>query len=90
MRDGDAKADAGAHGLLTGAEGAEDDLLVFGPDLILGDEEFHQFHDGAPPLGGFHFREYLLNREEVAKIHACCFVERRMAASGRLYQPSPG
>ena len=36
-------------------------------------EEFHQFHDGAPPLGGFHFGKYLFNRQEVAKIHACCF-----------------
>ena len=77
--DGDAEADAGAHGFLAGAEGAEDRLLVLGLDLPLGDQQLHQFHDGAPALGGFHFREYLFNREEVAKIHACCF----MGADGR-------
>ena len=74
VRDGDAKADAGAHGLLAGAEGAEDGLLVARPDFVLGNEEFDQLHDGAPPLGGFHFGKYLFNRQEVAKIHACCLM----------------
>lgn len=74
MRNGNAETDAGAHRLLPGAESGEHGLLVFGLDFVLGNQEFDQFHDGAPPFGGFHIGKYLFNRQEVAKIHACCFV----------------
>jgi starch synthase len=77
MRDGNAKADASAHRFLACSQGREHGFLVLRPDFVHGNEEFYEFHDRTPPLGGFHFGKDLLNRQKVAKIHCLLLIEWR-------------
>ncbi len=63
MRNGDAEADSGAHGLLALLEGGEDAFAVVGFDAAELNEKINQLDDGGPALGRLHLGNDLLGRE---------------------------
>ena len=70
MGDGDAEADACAHGFFALADGVEDGLAIFGGELFLGDEEIDEFFDGAPTFLGDDCGENERDRKEIAERHS--------------------
>jgi hypothetical protein len=62
MRNRNTKSDSGTHSLFSLPKRLQDRITISALNMSFLDQKINQFHDRCPPLGGFHFGDYLINR----------------------------
>src|SRR2546422_4994694 len=70
MWNGNAEADAGAHGFFPLFQRSENSIAIFRFDLGARDQQIHQLNDGVPALGRLHFRDDLISGKKLSQRHA--------------------
>src|SRR5437867_10151991 len=70
MWNGNAEADAGAHGFFALFQRRENSIPIFRCDLGARDQQIDQLNDGVPALGRLHFRDDLISGKKLSQRHA--------------------
>src|SRR5437870_5276411 len=70
MWNGNAEADAGAHGFFPLFQRSENSIAIFLFDLGARDQQIHQLNNGVPALGRLHFRDDLISGKKLSQRHA--------------------